>query len=44
MKHRWAWLIGSLLLASVLALGACTPSDGGGDGGAPAEGAEPGGY
>ncbi|HEX9634186.1 MAG TPA: hypothetical protein VGB34_01725 [Candidatus Limnocylindria bacterium] len=44
MKHRWTRLIGSLLLLTVLALGGCTPSEGGGDGGAPADGADPGGY
>jgi hypothetical protein len=44
MKHKWARWIGPLLLASMLALGGCTPSEGGGDGGAPADGAEPGGY
>lgn len=44
MKYRWTRLIGSLLVVAVLALGGCTPSEGGGDGAPPADGADPGGY
>ena len=40
--NRWIRWIGPMLLIAVLALGACAPPESGGDGAAPANGADDG--
>jgi hypothetical protein len=43
MKQRWMRVLAPVLLVAVVALGACSPPEsGGGDGGAPANGADDG--